>query len=98
ARKGSISFPLRSRAGSVFRAHYPGGGSGHARGIPSLHCPRMRMHTEFVTGRIHHRKGCTRHFTNKGYSMLSYKIADFTQTLRFDELPPQTVRMTRLAF
>ena len=30
--------------------------------------------------------------------MLSYKIADFTQALRFDELPPQTVRMTRLAF
>jgi len=30
--------------------------------------------------------------------MLSYKIADFIQTLRFDELPPQTIRMTRLAF
>lgn len=30
--------------------------------------------------------------------MLSYKIADFVRALRFDELPPQTVRMTRLAF
>ncbi|MGA2401124.1 MAG: MmgE/PrpD family protein [Syntrophobacteraceae bacterium] len=30
--------------------------------------------------------------------MLSYRIADFTHALRFDELPPQTVRMTRLAF
>lgn len=29
--------------------------------------------------------------------MLSYRIADFIRTLRFDELPVQTVRMTRLA-
>ncbi|MEN6438631.1 MAG: MmgE/PrpD family protein [Syntrophobacter sp.] len=30
--------------------------------------------------------------------MLSREIADFIRTLRFEELPPQTVRMTRLAF
>ncbi|MHC1728907.1 MAG: MmgE/PrpD family protein [Syntrophobacteraceae bacterium] len=30
--------------------------------------------------------------------MLSDKIAEFTHALQFDELPPQTLRMTRLAF